>query len=184
MQPGQVAVILGNLAVVNASADKPPATDELDCMRLSWGPYLWMRCYSNCAQFLDRVVGHHPDWAALEAKARLIPAGCNGVKVRPFVHAEPSIGVTKPDFGWEPSEPADEGVRFRASLEALANLVALGVKAHVRNGQKITQITVSGGISKSDLMLEILQQTLGKPVLRLPVTEGSALGAAAVATGV
>ena len=184
MQPGQVAIILGNSAVVNASAAKPPATDELDCMRLSWGPYLWMRCYTNGAQFLDRVVGHHPDWAALEAKARLIPAGCNGVKVRPFVHAEPSLGITKPDFGWEPMEPVDEGVRFRASLEALANLVALGVQAHERNGQKITQITVSGGISKSDLMVEILQQTLGKPVLRLPVTEGSALGAAVVAAGV
>jgi sugar (pentulose or hexulose) kinase len=183
MQPGQVAIILGNSAVVNASADKPPATDELDCMRLSWGPYLWMRCYTNGAQFLDRVVGHNPNWAELEAKARLVPPGCNGFKVRPFVHAEPSIGVTKPDFGWEPSEPSDVGVRFRASLEALANLVALGVQAHERNGQDISQITVSGGISKSDLMLDILEKALGRKVLRLPVAEGSALGAAVVAAG-
>jgi sugar (pentulose or hexulose) kinase len=183
MLPGQVAIILGNSAVVNASADKPPATDELDCMRLSWGPYLWMRCYTNGAQFLDRVVGANPDWAELEAKARLVPAGCNGYKVRPFVHAEPSIGVTQPDFGWEPSEPTDPGIRFRASLEALANLVALGVQAHERNGQAITQITVSGGISKSDLMVEILEKTLGRKVLRLPVAEGSALGAAVVAVG-
>jgi sugar (pentulose or hexulose) kinase len=68
-------------------------------------------------------------------------------------------------------------------LEALANLVALGVQAHERNGQAITQITVSGGISKSDLMVEILEKTLGRKVLRLPVAEGSALGAAVVAAG-
>lgn len=183
-QPGHVAIILGNSAVVNASADKPPATDELDCMRLSWGPYLWMRCYTNGAQFLDHVVGKNPNWKDLEAKARQVPEGCGGVKVRPFVHAEPSIGVNKPDFGWEPSEPTDPGVRFRASLEALANLVALGVQAHERNGQKITQITVSGGISQSDLMLEILSQALRRQVRRLPVAEGSALGAAVVAAGV
>ena len=47
-----------------------PATDALDVMRLNWGPYLWMRCYNNGAQFLDRVVGREPDWAKLEEAAR------------------------------------------------------------------------------------------------------------------
>ncbi len=39
-----------------------PRSGSLDVMRLNWGPYLWMRCYNNGAQFLDRIVGKKPDW--------------------------------------------------------------------------------------------------------------------------
>src|SRR5205814_7627968 len=63
---GQMALILGNSAVVNSSTDRLPASGELDAMRLNWGPYLWMRCYNNGAQFLDRVLGSRPDWDLLE----------------------------------------------------------------------------------------------------------------------
>ena len=50
---------------MNASSDQlPGAGSTLDAMRLNWGPYLWMRCYNNGAQFLDRVVGERPDWDA------------------------------------------------------------------------------------------------------------------------
>src|SRR5262249_8466086 len=70
---GQLAVILGNSAVVNGSSDKLPGADSsLDAMRLNWGPYLWMRCYSNGAQFLDRVVGPKPDWDALDRAAKAV----------------------------------------------------------------------------------------------------------------
>ena len=176
---GQVAVILGNSAVVNSSAAAPPATDSLDCMRLNWGPYLWMRCYTNGAQFLDRVVGERPDWDDLERRARAVPAGCGGVRVLPFVHAEPSLGVSKPRFAWIPSEPSDPGVRFRASLEALACLIALGLRAHRDNGQVVERVSVSGGIARCGLMLEILASMIGLPVYRLESSEGPALGAAA-----
>src|SRR5207247_6083329 len=93
---GQVAVILGNSAVVNSSSADLPRSGSLDAMRLNWGPYLWMRCYNNGAQFLDRVVGARPDWAALERAARAVPAGSNGVAVLPFVYPEPSRGVAAP----------------------------------------------------------------------------------------
>src|SRR5438132_3817305 len=62
---GQLAVILGNSAVVNSSSARLPASGELDAMRLNWGPYLWMRCYNNGAQFLDRIVGSRPAWERL-----------------------------------------------------------------------------------------------------------------------
>jgi len=178
---GQVAIILGNSAVVNSSAATPPQSGSLDAMKLNWGMYLWMRCYSNGAQFLDRVVGTNPDWAKLEAAARAVPPGCNGITVSPFVLSEPSIGIEKPRFSWSPNEPCDEGVRVRASFEALAYLIALAVKEHEAAGQKITRITVSGGIAKNDLMLEILASVLDKPLERLVSNEGSALGAAVCA---
>jgi sugar (pentulose or hexulose) kinase len=178
---GQVAVILGNSAVVNSSSSRLPAAGSLDAMRLNWGPYLWMRCYNNGAQFLDRVVGARPDWSALERAARSVPPGSNGVTVLPFVYPEPSRGVTAARFQWLPSEPSDAGVRFRASLEALAYLIALGVGEHEAAGQKATRISVSGGIARSDLMCEILASVLGRPLERLQSFEGPALGAAVTA---
>jgi sugar (pentulose or hexulose) kinase len=178
---GQVAVVLGNSAVVNASADRPPADDSLDAMRLNWGPYLWMRCYNNGAQFLDRVVGPRPDWEALERAARTVAAGSEGVTVLPFVAPEPSLGVHAPQVRWFPAEPADAGRRFRAALEALAYLIALGVRQHEAAGQRVTRVSVSGGIARSDLMCEILASALDRPLERLVSSEGPALGAAATA---
>ena len=178
---GQVAIILGNSAVVNSSAATAPESGKLDCMKLNWGPYLWMRCYSNGAQFLDRVVGPRPDWDALEAAAQAVPPGCNGITVLPFVLSEPSIGVNEPRFSWHPIEPSDPGIRFRASLEALAYLIGLAIREHEAAGQQITRITVSGGIAKSELMGMILASVIGRPLERLVSSEGTALGAAIAA---
>lgn len=180
-EAGQVAVILGNSAVVNSSAATLPKSGTLDAMKLSWGPYLWMRCFSNGAQFLDRVVGPKPDWGHLETTARAVPPGCGGFGVSPFVLSEPSIGVTRPRFEWYPSEPTEVGVRYRASLEAIAYLIALGLHEHERAGQVVTRVSVSGGIAQSPLMGEILASVLGRPLERLESSEGPALGAAVVA---
>jgi sugar (pentulose or hexulose) kinase len=178
---GHVAVILGNSAVVNSSSATLPQSGTLDAMKLNWGPYLWMRCYSNGAQFLDRVVGAKPDWPALEAAARKVEPLCGGVSLIPFALSEPSIGVEKPRFEWVGGEPADPGVRVRASFEALAYLIALGVREHEAAGQAVTRVTVSGGIARSDLMCEVLASVLNRPLERLVSDEGTALGAAVVA---
>lgn len=180
---GQVAVILGNSAVVNSSSKSTPAGGSLDVMRLNWGPYLWMRCYSNGAQFLDQVIGPKPDWNAIETAATHHSPGSLGAAVWPFVQPEPSLGITAAQarlrwFGPEPKEP---GQRFRAALEALAYLIALGIREHEAAGQKIRRITVSGGIARSDLMCRILASVLQRPLARLESDEGPALGAAVTA---
>ena len=181
VDPGQVAIILGNSAVVNSSAGSAPPIGSLDAMKLNWGPYLWMRCYTNGAQFIDHVVGQNPDWDALEMAARRVPAGCNGVTVLPFLHAEPSIGLTVPKYRWSPQEPNDAGVRLRASFEALAYLIGLAVREHEAAGQVISRLTVSGGIANNNLMLEILASVLNRELVRLVSSEGTALGAAVAA---
>ena len=178
---GQMAVILGNSAVVNSSSDEIPSRGNLDVMRLNWGPYLWMRCFNNGAQFLDRIVGAQPDWNRLESDARACPPGCEGRMVFPFVAPEPSLGVTAPRVEWHPAEPKEMGRRFRAALEALAYLIAHGVREHEAAGQKITRITVSGGIARSQLMCEILASVLERKLERLQSDEGPALGAAVTA---
>jgi sugar (pentulose or hexulose) kinase len=181
VEAGQLAVILGNSAVVNSSSSQLPASGTLDCMKLNWGPYLWMRCYNNGAQFLDRVVGTRPDWGRLEEAARACPPGSEGTMVLPFVAPEPSLGVAEARLSWVPAEPTEAGLKFRAALEALAYLIALGVRQHEDAGQKITRITVSGGIARSDLMCEILATVLDRPLERLQSDEGPALGAAVTA---
>lgn len=183
---GQVAIILGNSAVVNSSSADLPTANNLDAMKLNWGPYLWMRCYSNGAQFLDRVVGPNrtgAEWKALTEAAAKVAPRCGGVSVLPFLLSEPSLGVTQPRFKWAPSEPAADavGVRVRASFEAIAYLIALGVKAHEAAGQQVTRVSVSGGIAKNDLMVKILASVLNRPLERLVSDEGSALGAAVAA---
>jgi sugar (pentulose or hexulose) kinase len=180
---GQMAIVLGNSAVVNSSAKHFPTHDHLDVMRLNWGPYLWMRCYNNGAQFLDEVVGANPDWKELERQARQLPPGCEGTAVMPFPKPEPSLGIDAQAarLQWFQVEGASAGKKYRASLEALAYLIALGVRAHEEAGQKITRITVSGGIARSDLMCEILAAVLGRRLERLESDEGPALGAAVTA---
>jgi sugar (pentulose or hexulose) kinase len=177
---GQMAVVLGNSAVVNSSGP-PPTGGNLDAMRLNWGPYLWMRCYNNGAQFLDRIVGERPDWDALERAARAVPPGADGTAVLPFSSPEPSLGIGAARVQWFPSEPADTAKKFRAALEALAYLIARGVREHEECGQKVTRITVSGGIARSDLMCEILASVLDRRLERLQSFEGPALGAAVTA---
>jgi xylulokinase len=179
---GQMAVILGNSAVVNVSSDRLlPASSELDAMRLNWGPYLWMRCYNNGAQFLDPLVGANPDWAALEQLGQACPPGGTEWGVLPFSAPEPSLGILEPRVRWYPREPTDPGRRFRTGLEALAYLIKRGVREHEQAGQTISQIIVSGGIARSNLMCKILATVLGRKIHRLVSDEGPALGAAVTA---
>jgi sugar (pentulose or hexulose) kinase len=99
----------------------------------------------------------------------------------PFIAPEPSLGVTAPRVEWHPSQPNEIGKKFRAALEALAYLIAHGVREHEDAGQKITRITVSGGIARSQLMCEILASVLDRKLERLQSDEGPALGAAVTA---
>jgi sugar (pentulose or hexulose) kinase len=178
---GQVAVILGNSAVVNSSCEALPQSGNLDAMRLNWGPYLFMRCFNNGAHFLDGVVGPQPDWQTLEKAARACPPGSGGMAVLPFTAPEPSLGVGIPNVEWFPAEPKNQGTKFRAALEALAYLIACGIREHAEAGQSIARITVSGGIARSQLMCEILASVLDRSLERLQSDEGPALGAAVTA---
>jgi sugar (pentulose or hexulose) kinase len=177
---GQMAIILGTSAVVNASAAQPPATDELDAMKLNWGPYLWMRCYSNGSASINRLVGDRP-WAELEEKARACDPVPNGTIAVPFYAREPSLGIKQKRVDWHPDKPDKAGVRARAALESLAYLIKLGVDQHESAGQAVNQISVSGGVARNRLMCEILASVLGRPVQLLASDEGPALGAAVTA---
>ena len=186
---GQLAIILGNSAVVNSSSDAPPRSDDLDVMKLNWGPYLWMRCYSNGAYFVDRVVGKQPHWTGehwkkLEAAAEKASPAAEGYEIFPFSEPEPSLGISREKAGvrWINNQPKDPGQRYRSAMEGLAYLIALGVEAHEKAaGRRIEDISISGGMARSDLMCRILASVLNRPLKRLKSDEGPALGAAVTA---
>ncbi|MCI0700024.1 MAG: xylulose kinase [Planctomycetia bacterium] len=181
VEAGQLAIILGNSAVVNSSSAQLPESGTLDAMKLNWdNAYLWMRCYSNGSQFVDRVAGK--DWHKFDQAVREVPAMCNGTCVLPFLFSEPSVGVNDPLVKWCPSEPPAGPVKIRACLEAIAYLLARAVDEHTAAGQKnITRITVSGGMARSKVMCEILASVLNRELTLLVSDEGPALGAAVVA---
>ena len=178
---GQLAVILGSSAVVNSASNTIPDQSDLDVMSLNWGPYLLMRCYNNGAQFVDHVVGKSPDWEQLESQGYDAQPLSEEPLLLPFVFPEPSLGIAQPDFRWLANEPELPGHRFRAALESLGYLIALAVNEHQQAGQKIDEITLSGGIARSNLMCEILATILDRPLSRLRSTEGPALGVAVTA---
>lgn len=178
---GQMAIILGTSAVVNSSASRIPALGDLDVMRLNWGPYLWMRCYHNGAELINHFFGSSPDHERLERQARACAVADSSQAVLPFLGPEPALKVGRASLRWAAGEPSRDGVKYRACLESIAYLIALGVRAHERAGQEISRITVSGGIARSDLMCEILASVLGRSLARLESAEGPALGAAVTA---
>lgn len=198
VEAGQVAVILGTSTVINASSqNRPAAGANLDVMRLNWGPYLWMRQYANGGEFLNQVIGHQPSWTAsdwkeLEDQAKQTPPA--SVRVLPFLRSEPALGVDVEKAGivWEGGQPASPAERYRGAIEAIAYLVAIGVDAHEDAGQPISQISVSGGLARSELLREILATVLevrkrnrnspaDSRLACLESEEGPALGAAAAA---
>lgn len=186
---GQMAIVLGTSAVVNSSSASLPEGGDLDVMCLNWGPYLWMRCYSNGALFVERTIedllpgGRESiDWVAMEQQAAACPAGSGGAMVLPFLDSEPSLGVGRPSVVWKDGQvPGELAVRYRAALEAVAYLIALGVRAHQRAGQNIQRITVSGGLARSVTMCRILASVIDLPLAQLESDEGPALGAAVTA---
>ena len=78
---GQMAIVLGNSAVVNSSSSKLPSSGALDAMRLNWGPYLWMRCYNNGGAIpRPRRRCHVPTGKPWSAAARLCLPASDGTR--------------------------------------------------------------------------------------------------------
>ena len=109
---GQVAIVLGNSAVVNSSSSQLPLSGTLDAMKLNWGPYLWMRCYNNGAQFLDRVLDRGPIGSGWASSG--VSPGVDGRRCKLFTSPEPSL-ESPPRLQWHPAAPAP-GKKFRPSL--------------------------------------------------------------------
>jgi sugar (pentulose or hexulose) kinase len=121
---------------------------------------------------------------ALEAEAAMCPIGAGGVVVLPYW-----LGCMTPS--WDPyargviaglSGSTRRGAIYRALLEGIALEVAGQIeRIAAATGGAIGQLSAIGGGSDSDLWLQILADTSGRPVFRSTAREASSLGAAIAA---
>lgn len=148
---------------------------------LTWLAEKW--CNASTAAEVTRVL------ATLESAAAGLPAGANGLTLVPYWN-----GVMNPYWDDDASGivvgfTGSHGPAhlYRAILEGVAFEERLHVDAIEKaSGQRIHEMIVMGGGSKSDLWCQILADVLERPIVRARTSEATALGAgilAAVAAG-
>jgi len=134
--------------------------------------------------FLERFAPPGTDEVELEAQARAIPAGAEGLVLVPYWN-------TAMNPYWDPSATGAvvgwRGIHgpahfYRAILEGIAmeqRLHTQGVEAAL--GHPTGRYIAVGGGSRSPLWLQILADVTGKAIVRAAVDEASALGAGILA---
>jgi len=193
IRQGDVTVSLGTSGVVFAPSRKPPvatgSTVHAFCHAV---PKMWhtmgvmlaaggsMQWFRNALRFGKHKSLSYREINALALKA---PAGCDGLIFLPYLsgertpHNDPEargtfIGLTLSHEMTHMARAVMEGVAF-----GIADCAALMRKA----GTTIKNIYVSGGGAASDLWCSIIAGVLEKPVKRLEVDQGPAMGAALLA---
>ena len=147
---------------------------------LSSGTYLptWFR-----REFGDPAAGGEPD-PQLEAAARLVPAGAEGLLTLPYWNAAQTphwdIHASGAMVGWRGSHGRAHA--YRSLLEGIAQELRLqldGLSAATHT--TVETIRAMGGGTRSALFSQILADSLGRPLEICSEPEVSALGAAVVA---
>jgi xylulokinase len=120
------------------------------------------------------------DW---EAEAALVPPGCAGLILLPYLAGE------RAPF----RDPAARGLYFglslhhgaahlvRAALEGVAYAVRHVMESTIERGAQVYDVRVFGGQARSALWNRIKADVTNRPVLVPAITEAGALGAAIVA---
>jgi sugar (pentulose or hexulose) kinase len=137
--------------------------------------------------FVKELAGHEamlskeenrPAEEILEDEIRDIPPGSLGLMVQPYWNApfhRPEARGSMLGF----SMAHTRAHLYRAILEGMAYEIRAGYEAiHKGAGIELSEIRVSGGGSQSGMLLAILADVFGIPVVRTRVGEAGALGAA------
>lgn len=117
----------------------------------------------------------------LEAEARLEPAGCNGLSALLDWLSPTGQPHRRGAFiGFDGTQ--GRGALYRCVLEGIALTMAEHLEAmEVVLGRSRATLIVSGGGAKSDLMMQILADVLGRPTTRTGMDDAAGLGAAVCA---
>lgn len=172
MTPGRAPVSTSSSYWVNFDARPGGYLDESGGIRRGMWTVSWYRDLLNAE-------GAPPiDEYALELGAQSVPIGSGGVFaildwLAPGDHPE-RRGVF---LGFDGGQGRYH--LYRAVLEAVAFTMRVHLEAMEETlGRRCQEVIVSGGGSRSMLMLEILANVLDRPVRRTVVTDAAGLGAA------
>ncbi|MCX5514747.1 xylulose kinase [Kaistia algarum] len=122
--------------------------------------------------------------ASIEAEATASPLGAGGVMLLPFWQGSMTPHWDSAARGVIAglSGSTRRGDLYRALLEGLSLDLALSLKkAMAVTGQPIDRLQAIGGGARSELFLQILADTLDRPISRSEAKEASSLGAAIAA---
>lgn len=142
--------------------------------------------------FLEAVVrpgaGAGEAFAALDAEAAEVAPGCNGLLLLPHFK-----GCGTPYW-----DPGARGVFFNLNLSTsrgeMARAILEGIAVEMKGSLELIEklcgmvdaVSVAGGMTRSDLFNQIQADVFARPVVRLPNSEATSLGAwiaGAVASG-
>ena len=194
VNPGDAGVVLGTFGPVQMVVPRPiisepeliwsgchtvPEAWVIESTTMETGQtFRWIRDVFYASESVDT-------YSLMNQEASLSPPGANGVRAyigprlpnyRKLEFVVPGGFVTQ-----LPPTPGtvSRGDFARAALEAVAFGVRLNVERLQRvSGMAVSVLRVSGGLSKSDLLMQILADLIGVPVSVPLQKEGSALGAA------
>ena len=189
VEPGTVSVVLGTSGVVLAAlpeyAHDPQARVHAFCHALpgTWEAMGVMLNAAGSLRWLRDVLDPKTSFDELTAEAAACDAGAGGAAFLPYLqgertpHADPDAhgsftGLTLHH---------DRGALVRAVLEGVAYGLRDSLELLRELGVEPTAGRASGGGAHSRLWLEIVASTLGLPLERSVVDEGSAYGAALLA---
>jgi xylulokinase len=121
--------------------------------------------------------------AELEAEARKLPAGADGLLLVPYWNGvmnpywdDDASGIT---VGWHGGHrPAH---LYRATIEGIALEQRLHTSGVEQVAGPISELVVMGGGSESDLFCQLLADVLAKPIVRARSAEATSLGAGVLA---
>jgi xylulokinase len=192
IRAGDCTISLGTSGVVFAPSSKPPAatgtTIHAFCHAV---PRMWhtmgvMLSAGGSAQwFRNTMRGVNPKFSYrnMDALAAKAPAGADGLIFLPYLTGE-RTPHNDPD-----ARGVFAGLTLAHDISHMARAALEGVAFGIRDsadlmrelGVPIRRIYVSGGGAQSDLWCAIIASALARPVKRLEVDQGPAMGAALLA---
>ena len=196
VDPGEALVILGTSGVVLAPTATPtpdlgetPGRLNLFCDSTGQGDQRGQWILSGCMlsaagslEWAREVIAPGVSFEQLDAEASRVPPGCEGLVFLPYLTGERCpIPDPMARGGWIGlTRSHTRGHLIRAVLEGVAFGLAQIMDIVREIAGPASRIRVTGGGAKSALWRQILADAFEAPVVPLRVSEGSALGAAAM----
>lgn len=195
-KPGQVSVSFGTSVCANSIGDHTfdGVSASIDHFCAADGKPINMVWLRNGTTFMNTALemfaavtqGDRSDGiAAVMPEVLKAPADCGGLLALPFMDDEPGLGVTRGGtalfIGLNASNATPGNVVKAALLSTMLNL-RLGCEELDRQGFPRTELILSGGITKTPELSQLLADVFDTPVTLLAsATEGTAWGAALMA---
>ncbi len=181
---GVAACSIGTSGALRVTASEACVTQETFCYALTPGRWVVGGAINNggnVLEWLEALFGAGVE--ALLEDAAAVPAGSDGLVMRPYLRSERAPHWDARLRGSLEGLRAEHGRGHvvRAALEGVCHQLRLVLESLLDAGYEVDEVRATGGFVRSELWKDILADALGVRVVYPGVREGSALGAAMLA---